>query len=82
MARERTGPYYAFLILFIIVAFIIVIWRSWIGGGTWWELLGGIQPGSRPAQALPFEAQVVLMIVVIVAGIIIAALWHRHATAR
>ena len=82
MARERTGPYYAFLILFIIVALIIVIWRSWAGGGAWWEFLWGIQPGARPALALPFEVQVMLMIVIIVAGIIVAALWHRHVTAR
>lgn len=82
MARERTGLYYAFLILFIIVAFIVVIWRSWVGGGLWWEFLRDWQPGARPARALPFEVQLVLMIVIIVAGITVAALWHRHATAR
>ena len=85
MTRERAGLYYAFLILFIIVAFIIVVWRSWVVGGVWWEYLwrpGEVEPGTRPVRALAWEVQVVLMTVIIVAGIIVAALWHRHAKAR
>jgi len=85
MSKERTGLYYGFLILFIIIAFIIVVWRSWVGGGAWWEYLwkpGELQPGSRPARALPFEVQVVLMIVIIVAGIAIGAWVHKRVTAK
>jgi len=87
MARQRTGLYYAFLILFIIVALIIVILRSWVGGGAWWEYLwkpGEVQPGSRPVRVygVPFEIQVLLMIIIIIAGIAIAAWVHKRVTAK
>jgi len=87
MSKERTGLYYAFLILFIIVALIIVVWRSWVGGGLWWEYLwkpGEVQPGSRPVRVygVPFEVQVMLMIVIIAAGIVVAYLVHKRVTAK
>jgi hypothetical protein len=83
MAPQRTRLYYAFLILFIIVAFVIVIWRSWVGGGAWWEYLwkpGEVEPGTRPARALPWEIQVLLMVLIVIAGIIVAALWYKRAS--
>jgi len=87
MSKGRTGLYYGFLIIFIIVALIIVVWRSWVGGGLWWEYLwkpGEVQPGSRPVRVygVPFEVQVVLMIVIIAAGIVVAYLVHKRVTAK
>jgi len=87
MSKGRTGLYYALLIIFIIVALIIVVWRSWVGGGLWWEYLwkpGEVQPGSRPVRVygVPFEVQVVLMIVIIAAGIVVAYLVHKRVTAK
>jgi len=87
MSKGRTGLYYGFLIIFIIVALIIVVWRSWVGGGLWWEYLwkpGEVQPGSRPVRVygVPFEVQVMLMIVIIAAGIVVAYLVHKRVTAK
>ncbi|MEM1590160.1 MAG: hypothetical protein QXZ68_04880 [Candidatus Bathyarchaeia archaeon] len=85
MAPQKTRLYYAFIILLVIIAFIVVIWRSWIAGGAWWEYLwkpGEVEPGTRPARALPWEIQVLLMIIIIVVGIIIAVAWHKHVTKK
>lgn len=85
MAPLQRRFYYAFLALFIIIALVIVIWRSWVAGGAWWEYLwkpGEVEPGTRPARALPWEIQVILMALIVVVGIVIAVVWHRHATKK
>jgi hypothetical protein len=85
MASQKTHLYYVFLILFIVIAFIIVVWRSWVSGVVWWEYLwkpGEVIPKTRPALSLPWEIQVLLMIVIIIAGIVIAVEWHKHVAKK
>jgi hypothetical protein len=56
-----------------------------VAGGAWWEYLwkpGEVEPGTRPARALPWEIQVLLMIIVVIVGIIVAALWYKHTRAK
>lgn len=71
---------YAILVVIFICAFIIVFLRSWLAEVAW--TFAELMPGTRPATELPFEAQVMLMIVIIVAGIAVAAWVHKRVTAR
>lgn len=73
--RENPLFLYGTIILMIIVAFIIVIFRA-IAAGANWTFIGFIK-GTRPALSLPWAVQVILMIIVIIIGIAIAVVIHR-----
>lgn len=71
---------YAYLVVIIIVAFVLVVLRSYAVGVQW--NLSGFIPKTRVGQMfLPVEVQYSLMAVLIILGIV-AAVYAERRTRR
>jgi hypothetical protein len=71
---------YVYLIILIIVAFILVVLRSYSVGVQWNPL--GFTPKTRVGQLLPEPVQYLLMLIIIIVGIALAVYLERRTRAK
>ncbi len=76
-----SNRYYMYLVVIIVVAFVLVVFRSYAVGVEWNPF--GFIPKTRVGQLfLPQEVQYLLMAVLIVGGIAAAVYFERRTRVK
>ncbi len=71
---------YVYLVIMIIVAFVLVVLRSY-AVGVQWNPFGFISK-TRVGQLLPEPVQYLLMLIVLIAGVALAVYFERRTRAK
>lgn len=77
---SMSNKHYAYLAIMIIVAFVLVVLRSYSVGVEWNPF--GFIPKTRVGQLLPEPVQYLLMAIVLVVGVAIAIYVERRTRVK